>query len=665
MSDAIGGEHQHDAVIGRQPIGGRSYYCSGHRRSTRAERAAGAVTARGRRSGVYTALVVSVALQPIMARAQAALERGRRRRGDTAPRAGAALDVAHTRRRTGDPGRARRSLAPAGRFTQASAALGRPPDTLRETVAAGHSSPISGACTDGSPRRAAISRAPSRCTAGRSGMPSRRTTRAPSASRTSSWPAATSSSATAPTMREHFGEAASALHAVGDRRNLALVHSLSGSALAQTGTLRRGARPRMRQAERLAAAGPRRRRARDRLRQPGERGDDAASLRAGAGAGRAQRRAARAVSARATAWRWRSRPSARSASSSARCARAEAVLQRALEVRRALLFHETTGAIFDSLAQIHLMRGDVRPGGGVACGNAREAYGAYGEQTPRWYDWSLRLLEARLASRRGLFDDAVARSPTRSSRRRASRRPTMLHAQLIAVEALLDGGRTRRGRTSGSRRSARQLDARTTPGAWGEFLRVRARVARRSRARAADGVPRPGAEQQRVRAARRALRGRPQPPRARATGRARRAPARSDGAISIRPAATFAALGAARDLEDVEAARDAAGTGPGTGEFIGSQRRCRRSRGPARRGRGGAAGTAGARNRGRRAGSDARRRSSCCSSSRPAAASRASSRTSAARPTAPARSRAARRRPSRPAACSCSTDSGPSPMDAA
>ena len=52
-------------------------------------------------------------------------------------------------------------------------------------------------------------------------------------------------------MREHFGEAATALHAVGDRRNLALVHSLSGSALAQTGRWDE-ALTAYRQAERLA-----------------------------------------------------------------------------------------------------------------------------------------------------------------------------------------------------------------------------------------------------------------------------------------------------------------------------------------------------------------------------------------------------------------------------
>ena len=42
-------------------------------------------------------------------------------------------------------------------------------------------------------------------------------------------------------VREHISKAASALHAAGDRRHLALVHSLSSISLAQLGTLRRGA----------------------------------------------------------------------------------------------------------------------------------------------------------------------------------------------------------------------------------------------------------------------------------------------------------------------------------------------------------------------------------------------------------------------------------------
>src|SRR6187397_2096396 len=55
------------------------------------------------------------------------------------------------------------------------------------------------------------------------------------------------------TMADHFGEAASALHAVGDKRNLALVHSLSASALAQQGRYDE-ALTALRQAERVAAA---------------------------------------------------------------------------------------------------------------------------------------------------------------------------------------------------------------------------------------------------------------------------------------------------------------------------------------------------------------------------------------------------------------------------
>ena len=38
-------------------------------------------------------------------------------------------------------------------------------------------------------------------------------------------------------------------------------------------------------------------------------------------------------------------------------ARAEDALHRALDVRSPIQFHETTGAVFDTLAQIHLIRG--------------------------------------------------------------------------------------------------------------------------------------------------------------------------------------------------------------------------------------------------------------------------------------------------------------------
>src|SRR5688572_19771170 len=53
-------------------------------------------------------------------------------------------------------------------------------------------------------------------------------------------------------VREHIAKAASALHAAGDRRHLALVHSLSSISLAQLGRYEE-AMTALRQAERLAA----------------------------------------------------------------------------------------------------------------------------------------------------------------------------------------------------------------------------------------------------------------------------------------------------------------------------------------------------------------------------------------------------------------------------
>ena len=92
-------------------------------------------------------------------------------------------------------------------------------------------------------------------------------------------------------VREHLTQAASALHAVGDRRHLAMVHSLSGVTLAQEGRLDE-AMSALVAGRAAGAAGRGRRRAGDGLRQPGQRRADAASARAGADARRAQRRAA-------------------------------------------------------------------------------------------------------------------------------------------------------------------------------------------------------------------------------------------------------------------------------------------------------------------------------------------------------------------------------------
>ena len=217
-------------------------------------------------------------------------------------------------------------------------------------------------------------------------------------------------------VREHITKAASALHAAGDRRHLALVHSLSGVSLAQEGRLDE-AMAALRQAERLAVDRRSRRRARDGVRQPGERRADAAPVRAGAGAGRAQRRAARAPGtphglgvALATLGQICVRLGD--------LKRAEEALNRALDVRSPLHFmRETTGAVFDTLAQIHLIRGEHDAGRAGRLQKAREAYGE--TQASRWYQWSVRVLEARAGAA------ARRRRPGAGDRRTKSRRRPM------------------------------------------------------------------------------------------------------------------------------------------------------------------------------------------------------------------------------------------------
>ena len=233
-------------------------------------------------------------------------------------------------------------------------------------------------------------------------------------------------------VRDHLTEAASALHAAGDRRHLALVHSLSAVLLAQPAAFDE-ATAGLRQGERLAMAIP----ADDVLAgdrpQPGERGADAPSPRSGA------RRSPSAVS-RCT----RSLGSGHGLAVALATLgqifvqlgdleRAEQILTRTLEVRSPIQFHETTGAVFDTLAQIHLMRGSYERAGEYLR-QASDAYGAYGTQTMRWYEWSLQ------GARRQARDQTTARTTKRSRwpmswrRRRASRppmrfRPTSPHAK--------------------------------------------------------------------------------------------------------------------------------------------------------------------------------------------------------------------------------------------
>ena len=92
----------------------------------------------------------------------------------------------------------------------------------------------------------------------------------------------------------------------------------------------------------------------------------------------------------------------------------------------------------------------------------------------RWYQWSVRVLEARLALRRGDASKALA---IRGEIARADDAPPIyaLQAELIAVEALLALGQIE----SAEQRLdsvARRVEPGTMSGTWGEFLRLRGRL---------------------------------------------------------------------------------------------------------------------------------------------------------------------------------------------
>ena len=144
---------------------------------------------------------------------------------------------------------------------------------------------------------------------------------------------------------------------------------------------------------------------------------------------------------------------------------------------------ETTGAVFDTLAQIHLIRGE-HDDASRCLQKAREAYGDYGAQTSRWYHWS------RAGARGARWRCGAAtrprrsRSPPRSPR--AGRR-----AAAYAMQARADRRRSAAGLGRRSTRPRSGCDAvadrgpaGAMSGTWGEFLRLRGRL------HAAAGAPR-------------------------------------------------------------------------------------------------------------------------------------------------------------------------------
>jgi len=275
-------------------------------------------------------------------------------------------------------------------------------------------------------------------------------------------------------VREHLTQAASALHAVGDRRHLAMVHSLSGVTLAQEGRLDE-AMSALAQAERLAILV--------------EAGDVLATVCGNqANVALMQHRHEQALTLAERSVELQQQGGTPHglgvalASLGQICVRlgslnrAEEALNRALDVRSPLQFmRETTGAVFDTLAQIHLIRGR-HEAADRSLQKAREAYGEYGSQTARWYQWSLRVNEARVALRRGQPGPAVALA---SDVAKSADAPSgyVLQAELIAVEALLTSNLVEEAQRRLDSIAGR-ISPTTMSGTWGEFLRLRGRLNR-------------------------------------------------------------------------------------------------------------------------------------------------------------------------------------------
>jgi hydrogenase-4 transcriptional activator len=504
--------------------------------------------------------VISVPLQPVMGRATAHIERGH-----AAAAAEVLAPLLETSLKKEDELIVRAALAEGhlmmGDLAQASVVLGRAPDALRDGIA-----PVLLSTLWRLHGRVAYSRGEQSRAIALHGRALKQAeiahdSRAIGRAR---YELALCYTKVADTtiVREHIAEAAAALHAAGDRRHLALVHSLSGMMLAQSGRYDE-ANAALRLAERQAAAiqaddvlavvcvnQANVALIRHRYDQALALAERAASLQEGLGQGHGL------AVALATLGQICVRIG--------NLQRAETVLHRALEVRSAVQFHETTGAVNDTLAQMSLMRGDYERAAEYLQ-RAADAYGAYGRQTSRWYEWSVRVISARLAIRRGTLDEAlsvadeIARSP-------AAPPAEALQGELIAIESLIAAARLEEAEHRLGQVESR-LDPRSTPGAWGEFLRLRGELrSRQSRTTQAyhdiaqsSSVFELVGERYQAAVSQLAL------------GRlASRAGARSTADRHFQQAAqVFQSLGALRDLEEARIAMSAAQT-LGTGEYVGS-----------------------------------------------------------------------------------------------
>lgn len=269
-------------------------------------------------------------------------------------------------------------------------------------------------------------------------------------------------------VREHLTTAASALHAAGDRRHLALVHSLSGVLLAQSGR-HEEALAALRQGERLATTIQ----ANDVLASIVHNQANVALIRHNYE--QALALAQRSVALHETLGSGHGLAVALATLGQlfvqlGDLERAEEVLTKTLDVRSPLQFHETTGAVYDTLAQIHMVRGSYERAEDYLR-QAAEAYGAYGTHTMRWYEWSVKTLSVKLAIRQGRLADAVSMANDLVENP-AIPALDALQADLSACEALIASGELQAAQVRLESCEMR-LDPHSAGISWGEFLRVR------------------------------------------------------------------------------------------------------------------------------------------------------------------------------------------------
>ena len=272
-------------------------------------------------------------------------------------------------------------------------------------------------------------------------------------------------------VREHLTQAAAALHAAGERRHLALVHSLSAVLLAQSGRSEE-AEAALGQCERLARIIQ----ADDLLAGVAHNQANVALMRKHLD--RALMLAERSVSLHEALGSGHGLAVALASLGQilvqlGDLERAEHILTRTLEVRSPVQFQETTGAVYDSLAQIHMMRGSYERAGEYLR-LASEGYGAYGTHSSRWYEWSILVLGVKLAIRRGDHEAAVKQAEELVATPGLPPAEA-IQAEIAACEALIAANRVMDAEQRLTALEER-LEPRTAPAAWGEFLRVRGTV---------------------------------------------------------------------------------------------------------------------------------------------------------------------------------------------